>query len=198
MDNPRPCRVVSHCPPNRGNSRERLEQLFGPEADPSVVRLLAAHLSNLSEDEIRASLGRARIRFDYSIDPHGPDESAMSPLNVEEAHHLIPVLNAGNRQTEISLQKLIEAGIIHPPMQLEKPYKGHQLIARVETNGTVTFGGTCFHSPSMAGKAARISIIGPGIAGNTNGWVFWRFKDSDGHFKELDVLRQRYMSLRES
>jgi hypothetical protein len=175
--------------------REKLEHLFGPEADPSVIRLLAAQIGNLSEDEIRASLGRARIRFDYSIDPIAPQVSAVLPPSVERAIDLMPVSNADDRQTEISLHTLIEAGIIHPPMQLEKPYKGHQLIAQIERNGTVTFGGKSFNSPSMAGKAARISIIGPGIAGNTNGWAFWRFKDSDGHFKEIDVLRKRYMSL---
>jgi len=26
----------------------------------------------------------------------------------------------------------------------------------------------------------------------TNGWLFWRFQDSDGQVKVMDTLRQRY------
>lgn len=174
--------------------QERLEQMFAPEPEQSIIQLLAQQIRDLTESQIRASLRRARIRFDFTISPPSPDGWVLPPIVAIKDYQ--PSQGDSPQETPIgaSLIDLIETGFIEPPMQLEKPYKDHRLIARIEMNGTVTFEGKTYNSLSMAGKAARISVIGPGIAGNTNGWAFWRFKDADGKMKDMNVLRQRYLA----
>lgn len=157
--------------------REKLEQLFGSEPDPSIIHLIAGQIGNLSDKEIRASLERARIRFDFSIDPLFHESTPLSPAP-HDSDYAPPILVATNAPTEVTLRGLIDARLVNPPMQLEKLYREQLLTARIETNATVTFNGKAYTSLSMAGKAARISVIGAGIAANTNGWSFWRFKDS--------------------
>ena len=58
----------------------------------------------------------------------------------------------------------------------------------------MTWDGTRFKSLSLAGGMARKSIVGapPGREyPQTNGWTFWRFRDTDGRLAFVDVLRQR-------
>lgn len=174
--------------------QEKLEQLFGTEPDHSVVQLLAKQLGSLSEDDIRASLGRGRIRFDYSIQPLStivPPVLTTAVPTISDPPHIVAT---DDGRAEVSLRRLIDAGLIQPPMHLERSYKGQRLAARVDANGTVTFGETTFSSLSMAGRAARISVAGLSITANTNGWSFWKFKDADNKLKEMDVLRQRYLA----
>ncbi len=48
---------------------------------------------------------------------------------------------------------------------------------------------------STAAGTARKSIIGAPADREypqTNGWTFWRFRDSDGRLVAVDVLRQRH------
>jgi hypothetical protein len=47
--------------------RDALGRLFGPEPDPSLVRLIRAKASALSPAEVRASLGRLRTTFDFPV-----------------------------------------------------------------------------------------------------------------------------------
>jgi hypothetical protein len=185
--------------------RRALAGLFSPEPDPSLIRLLARKLPTLSPAEIRAGLSRIVIRLDI---PDSPDSSLERPTrrrsNTEKAH----VDNVPKRSTEkqrassnsssrpdVSVQELISAGIIRPPLSLEKSYKGHRLTARLEADGRITCLGRIINSLSASAGVARASIIGapPGREfPATNGWVFWKFRDEDGGVKNLDVLRQRY------
>jgi hypothetical protein len=81
-------------------------------------------------------------------------------------------------------------------MELEKTYKGNRLTGRLEPDGRVTCLDKTFDSLSTSAGVARASIIGvpPGRKyPQTNGWTFWRFRDSDGRIKRLDVLRHRFV-----
>ena len=78
------------------------------------------------------------------------------------------------------------------PLDLEKTYLGHQMTARIELDGSVTWSGKTYHSVSQAAAEARASIIGNAPDGklpHTNGWVFWRFRDDTGRLHPIDVLR---------
>jgi hypothetical protein len=95
----------------------------------------------------------------------------------------------------VSVQDLIAAGLITPPLHLEKTYRGRRATARIEDDGHVTYEGKTFDSLPVAAGIARASVIGapPGRKyPQTNGWTFWRFKDADGQLKPVDCLRQRH------
>lgn len=61
-------------------------------------------------------------------------------------------------------------------------YKGKSYHASVHKGGVIKFNNTLYNSPSMAGQAARRR--------STNGWTFWRFKNSKGEWVKLDELRK--------
>lgn len=74
-------------------------------------------------------------------------------------------------------------------------YKGHQLTARVASDGTITCMGETFNSLSHAGGHARKTIIGapPGKKyPHTAGWQFWRYRNAEGEMVEMHELRLRY------
>jgi Restriction Enzyme Adenine Methylase Associated len=68
-------------------------------------------------------------------------------------------------------------------------YKGKEFSARVNADGTITYDGGTYTSPSSAGKAA--------IKKSVDGWTFWKFK-KDGTDVPLDELRGRKSPLKES
>lgn len=74
--------------------------------------------------------------------------------------------------------------------------------AVIQNDGTVTVNGQAYDSLSTAGGMARKSVIGaqwrptfPGqVAPQTNGWTFWKFRESEtGKLIEIDVLRRKYL-----
>jgi hypothetical protein len=83
---------------------------------------------------------------------------------------------------------------------LEREYKGVHLKAVIHNDGTVGVSGEIYDSLSTAGGIARKSVIGspPGKPyPQTNGWTFWKFRDSEtGKLIEIDVLRQKYLKRR--
>jgi hypothetical protein len=104
---------------------------------------------------------------------------------------------AAPRQTgEVGLADLISAGLVKPPLALTKKYLGSELQAEVQPDGSVICNGTRYRSPSAAAAKAREQVKGGPPAGRTswqtNGWIFWLFRDEDGQLKPLDPLRQRY------
>ncbi|MCX6142257.1 MAG: DUF2924 domain-containing protein [Ignavibacteriales bacterium] len=74
-------------------------------------------------------------------------------------------------------------GMFSKGTELRKEFLGKMHKARVDAAGRVRFKGKVFNSPSHAAWA---------VTGRpTNGWSFWSFKDKDGTWKKLDVLRAR-------
>jgi len=187
--------------------RSTIEALFSTDADASLARLLARRLPALSAAEIRAGLGRVRIRLDFPETPNPPDEQRIRPpATLRQSDARVSKARRGARKADadvaprldVSVHDLVTAGLVHPPLALEKLYKGQRLTGRLEANGQVQCLGKAFDSLSMSAAAARASVIGTGAEGKhppTNGWAFWKFQDSDGQFKPLDVLRQRYVEL---
>jgi hypothetical protein len=188
-----------------------VEALFRNE-DPGLLRLLRKNTSGLKPNEIRASLKRAvPIRVDFPEVPVGahPAPALRKPIRERVGGRtrrapLLAVVDKAKQKTPVSfetkLSALIEAGLFQAPLQLEREYKGVHLKAVVQNDGTVSVKGELYDSLSTAGGMARKSVIGsqPGRPyPQTNGWTFWKFRDSEtGKLIEIDVLRQKYLKRR--
>ncbi len=61
-------------------------------------------------------------------------------------------------------------------------WRGKKFKAWVSPRGSIKFDGQTFYSPSAAGQAARKGR-------STNGWVFWRFEDTNGRIKKINSIR---------
>lgn len=164
--------------------------LFTPETDPSLVRLIRKRIPTLSPAEIRAAISRAHVQIEFPdiADVQAPEPIREKPPTQPDDHPKGP----GNL---ISFRQLIDSGIVTPPLMLEKTYKGHRLTAHVDEHGRVWYAGTAFNSPSTAASIARKSIIGAPRDRKypqTNGWIFWQFRDDEGVLRDIDILRRRF------
>ena len=158
--------------------------------DPRLVRLIRKGRPELSPAEIRDSLKRADVEISFPAVP------TFEPTPNEEPEKPRPVKPHSGPTPQVS--DLIEAGLISPPLELEKRYKGHLLRATILQDGRVMFGGQAYNSLSTAAGMARKTIVGdsPGHPyPPTNGWTFWGFRDAKtGELTVIDSLRQAYLS----
>lgn len=176
--------------------KDAVDGLFTPEPSPWLIRRLANQLEGLTQGDVKDALGRARIAFDFP--------AREQPISSRHVHVLEPEskpqrtkqrrLPRPKEVSDVSVQQLIDARLIAPPLELRRSYKGRELFGRIEPDGRVSFAGSTYNSLSISAGMARRSVIGD-IPGRkyppTNGWTFWRFRDSDGTSRELSVLRER-------
>jgi hypothetical protein len=190
--------------------RTVIEGLFAGMPDPALVRLIGNRVPALSRADVRAGLTRARIHLDFPIDPIAAGTSREEGLRLIEPAPAPPIrprsLGRGRAgttgvppqlrtQPDVTLQQLINAGLIEPPLTLERTYLGHRVTARVEADGQVSCLGQRYGTLSAAGGVARASVPGAPTGRpfpQTNGWTFWRYRDADGILKPIDELRERY------
>jgi hypothetical protein len=175
-----------------------LADLFSNE-DAALLRLIRKKTPELAPAELRESLRRATIDVRY------PEVSLpLAPSDIVTASEPASSLPEGEVKspvrTGVELTDLIAAGLIVPPLQVEKHYKGVRLEATIVQSGQVVWDGTSYDSPSTAAGMARKSVIGApeGRAyPQTNGWAFWQFQDPEtGRLFYIDELRQRYLEQR--
>jgi len=171
-----------------------LEELYADETG-ALARLVRKRCAELTLVEVRDSLRRAQVHVHFpAVTP--PATSAV---------HAPPAPDAKPAKAPLSyavqLGDLIKAGIVQPPLPLEKVYKGVHLEALVEADGRVRFAEESYDSLSMAGGMARKSVSGapPGRAyPPTNGWTFWLYREvSSGELRSIDDLRHQYLQGRE-
>lgn len=170
--------------------REAVNSLFAPEPSPWLIRRLARELGGLSQGDIRAALNRARIHLDF---PHV--ELTGKPF-VDP-----PDPPPGLTVIGVSVKDLIDADLVRPPLELAKTYLGSKLSATIEADGRVRCLGEIYSSLSTAAGMARASVKGAPSGRKfpqTNGWMFWQFRDEDGQTRELSVLRERFLKERGS
>jgi hypothetical protein len=177
-----------------------LDALFEPEPDEGIVRLLRRRLpQEFTPRQIREAILRLRS-------PSGGDASIerlplTEPVSVnrsEEPETQGRSHGEGTPWSEVKLGDIISAGLLHPPVDLYRRYKGQDLRARIESDGRVSFGGGVYGSLSVAGMMARRSIIGADRRAQTNGWTFWRYEAPDGQLHEIDELRRGLWKSRSS
>jgi hypothetical protein len=179
-----------------------LETLICAEPSRWLVRHLARLQGDLSEGEIRAALARAQFELSFQP-PAAPAAPARPRAGAAPAGEEARAGRVQPRQPRpdlaVTLGDLIEAGLVRPPLSLSKSYLGRELTARVERDGQITCVDRSYSSLSAAAAAARASVrtsTAEAKAPATNGWAFWRFRDSDGQLRPLQTLRSRYRSTR--
>jgi len=174
------------------NVRGAIEQLFSGEADLLLVNYVAQHTKNLSPEEIRSSLKRCRASLDFPLEAEEILQRATSGAGGAAS----PRKESTGERAEVTLQNLIEARLLHPPVQLERAYKGKHLTARINADGTVTCQGKSYTSLSIAGGMARATVVGMRDNGgppSTNGWTFWKMRNAAGELVEVDAVRQHFV-----
>jgi hypothetical protein len=176
-----------------------IDGLFMPEAAADFVRLLKKRVPALTPADVRASLTRVRLAVDYPVVQIPPSAARRAEPPPPAAGRRVvrrdepPAAGSKTPWRNVTVNDLIAAGAIRPPLALVTTYKGHQLSARIEADGTVTWNGTRFESLSTAAGMARRSIVGapPGREyPQTNGWTFWRYRRADDSLAFLDELRR--------
>ena len=168
--------------------RSALEQLFSPDPDSSLMRLVKKRVRELSSKEIRASIARVRAQFDFPVEP---GVSPVVPRERRQKEPLPTIQVAGKKSPKflgVSLPDVIEAGLLKPPLKLTTRYKGKDLEAELLSDGAVRFQGKTYKTCSTAADFARGTITGRRM--NTNGWVFWHYRNQDGKVVPLDDARQ--------
>jgi hypothetical protein len=99
--------------------------------------------------------------------PRKPDEPSRKVVRKSKATGRTPKL----------------APYVDKAFKIKARMKGRSHRARVRRDGTISFHGKVYNSPSMAGKAA--------IGRSTNGWALWKFERSPGDWVPLEELRRK-------
>jgi hypothetical protein len=177
-----------------------LDGLFRNE-NKGLIRLIRKVTPGLSPSEIRSSLKKATIRIEFPNVPTTPvpaTESARTSTSSASSRRR-PKRKKAPILLGVKITDLIQAGLINPPLELERKYKGAHLKATLQPDGNVTVKGESYDSLSTAGMA-RKSVIGvpPGRPyPQTNGWTFWQYLDPERKgLREIDFLRQQYLRSR--
>jgi hypothetical protein len=185
--------------------KSTLEEMLHPEEPAKSLIRAIKKLSGgrLRATEIQASLRRARLQLDFPEEPE-PVASAGDPPAVSRGRVKAAITEQGSKRHRsavgVSLQALIGEGVLRTPAQLSATYRGQELTATVNVDGTVNYGGRQFKSPSHAAGVARKALY-KGSLGlpSTNGWVFWQVRDPDGGaLIPLGGLRERLLLKREA
>lgn len=106
---------------------------------------------------------------------------------------------AGNvpKKLGVLLVGLIAAGVIEPPLRLERKYLERRLKAQIEPDGTVTCMGRSFCTLSSAASHARdtcAELLGTDTHHlSSNGWAFWQFRNEKGELESVGSLRRRFL-----
>ena len=74
------------------------------------------------------------------------------------------------------------AAYIKKPLEIRLTLKGNLYKAIVKKDGSISYKGRIYNSPSLAGKAA--------IGRNVNGWTSWKYQRTPGDWVLLDTLRK--------
>jgi RAMA domain-containing protein len=171
--------------------QEAIDALFEPEPDEGLVRLLRRRIPpEITTRQLRAALSRLRRS------PAEQPERAPAPPFVASARRTKAAsgpraFGEGTPWNAVTLGDLISARRLSPPVDLHRRYKGHDLHARIERDGRVSFDDQVYGSLSVAGSMARRSVIGADQRAQTNGWTFWKLRGADGYEREVDDLRRR-------
>jgi hypothetical protein len=91
------------------------------------------------------------------------------------------------------------SGLLAAGAELEADYAGQRYTAQLLVDGTVRFRREAHHTPSGAGRAVKLAALGPDTPNTTlatDGWAFWRDRDSrTGDLVSLKELRRQAASL---
>lgn len=170
--------------------KSTLQELLGSR-NRSLIGLVRKHAPKpvLTPKEIAASFPwLAKVVGSASEEPSPAQASARSGTKPEPKRS--PERKQRGGAGEPSLARLIEVGILKPPLRLFRHHKGHDLEARLEADGSVSFRSKTYGTCSSAAEAARAFVSGRQM--NTNGWTFWQYAGTDSKPLTLDKARRDY------
>lgn len=169
--------------------KSTLENLIKNE-DPRLVKIISKELKKcLKPAAIKESLRRLGISFNLPI-IHDSSNSRIPKV----ANSSIKQKSKTPKMLNVVINDLIKAGLIAPPLELERKYKGANLKATILPDGSVMFEGKKYNSLSTAGANARKSVVGSISNLQVNGWTFWKFKDKkSGKMIYIGNLRGLYL-----
>lgn len=190
------------------NVRLSIEGLLASE-DPAFIRLVRNKTKGVTNAEVRASLKRARISIDFPASDKSelrlpqPTAGGLGPGRSKAPRSRTTSPAGSDRKVAIldtTIMDLIQAGLVRPPLEVERDYKGVHLTALVRQDGRIEFRGQVYDSLSTAGGMAQKSVIGTPDDQPyppTNGWQFWRFRDVEsGGLRKIDSIRRKYLATR--
>ncbi|XTZ14368.1 hypothetical protein ACQSSU_23160 [Micromonospora echinospora] len=195
----------------------------GADPAPELIDLLDGRLPKLNREEIRQSLVRARVTFDFPSssaavvasprrqpllrDAHDPSvRLAMSQQALETAAGGPSAGRTTGRkpigvtpeERRLRLVDLMASGRLRPGTTLTAKYFGEWHSAELLADGTVRYRGQVHNSPSAAGVAVKIAVHGPAITDArkaTDGLGFWYAEDAvTGDVVALKEIRRRVAS----
>jgi hypothetical protein len=133
-----------------------------------LARLIQRKTPNLSEKAVALSLRRLVIHIDSptpGLVQKGPGKAPHPP------------------KSAAALVDIIKAGLLSPPVELFREFKGSMLKAILKSDGTLEFQGKPFRTCSGAAVAAT--------GRSTDGWDFWQCMNSEGKKSTLKDLRKK-------
>jgi len=183
------------------NVRAALDSLLADQ-DTGLARLIQKRAAALTPADIHASLKRAKVSIDFPAPSASPVPVVPGPVAGKQedaaSRH-----EAGKKAWETmklmadaTLDNLIATGLVRPPLEVERDYKGVHVTAVIEQNGKVVFAGEAYDSLSTAGGMARKQVVGAPPDRpypQTNGWQFWQYRDEHGELHAVEHLRKRYL-----
>lgn len=99
------------------------------------------------------------------------------------------------QETATSLADMVAAGYLSAPASVRATFRGQSFDAVIDSQGAVVLDGVA-HTPSGAGRAAKISVAGADASKGvlaTDGWIFWKAQDVAGEWETLEEFRRRYV-----
>ncbi|ROO52663.1 hypothetical protein EDC02_7602 [Micromonospora sp. Llam0] len=191
----------------------QLSAMFG-SADPAaeLVAALSQRLPRFTDDEIRASLIRAKATFDFpglsgrqapplgTVEEPAPLPSpAPSPRAAGTSRPTVtsratrPTVTEQERRVKVS--DMIAAGRLRPGSTLHGNYLGVTYRSELLPDGRVRYSGQVCSSLSAAGQAVKVAALGsdaPESKLSTDGLEFWRATDAvSGDVVSVKEIRRR-------
>ena len=131
--------------------------------DSGLIRLIRKKTKGISPSEIRESLKRADIRIDFPL-VAAIAQPSTSTIMESEITSSISKRKANRQRLKdyigVEVSDLIQAGLIVPPLSIQKEYKGVLFNAIIQQDGKIALDNAIYDSLSMAASMARKSIIG--------------------------------------
>jgi hypothetical protein len=154
--------------------------------------LAVEELEEQADRDLPVETGTTRLLGDAL---QRPQRATTSPS--PETIPAVPGTRQAPTSYDVTVKNLLDAGLVRPGTELRKRYLGQNVVATIEPDGRVRFGGDVYNSLSSAAGAARVAVKGPPADGRryqTNGWTFWECGDDDGIQRPIEALRMKYLS----
>jgi hypothetical protein len=104
--------------------KDALDQLFSAENDMLLVNYVAGKVKSLTADEVRASIARCKVGFDFPVHITPPTLPEKIRAKTDPAKRENP-----SNPTGVNVQSLLAAGLLSPPVSLFREYREQTLRA---------------------------------------------------------------------